>query len=99
MCVGMRGEVNINLPEQIGPEVDRVCRSLLDCLRDPSAYVTAVQDAVYAYWNRTMSRARIMGKCIGKEPSEEALVWERRGLQDHSSLSSYVRNAQSACPI
>ena len=87
-----RGEVNINLPEQIDPEVDRICTALLDCLHDPTAYVTAQQDIAFAYWNKTMRQARVLASLIGQEPSAEALVWERRGYHDYASLSAYLQN-------
>lgn len=87
-----RGEPNINLPEQMAPEVDKICKALLDCLSDPSAYVTAGQDAVFAYWSKTMRRARIIDELIGQKSSEQVLVWERRGLQDYGSLSAYLND-------
>ena len=86
-----KGEVNINLPEQIGPETDRVCEVLFDCLRGPAAYVTAGQDILFAYWKKTMRQARAFANLIGQEPSAEALVWKRRGFQDYDSLSSYLQ--------
>lgn len=85
------GEVNINLPEQIGPEVDKIGEALLDCLRDPAACVTAAQDVAFVYWKKTMRQARVFANMIGQEPSAEALVWERRGFEDYGSLSAYLR--------
>ena len=82
------GGVNLYLSEQIDPETDRICEALLDCLREPGAYVTAKQDMAFAYWKQTMRQARAFARLIGQEPSAEALAWERRGLQDFDSLSS-----------
>ena len=91
-CVSRHiGRVNLNLPEQLNPELDRTCERLLDCRRDPSAYITETQDRSFAAINRQTRQGRVLTDLTGIKPKREMIVWEERGFLDYHSLSDYVR--------
>ena len=69
------GPVNFYLPNQLEPELDRICERLLDCRRDPSAYIPANTPScgtVYGskVWHSTDRYRRVIWQCNNKYGGE-----------------------------
>lgn len=86
------GHPGLHNSEEMNTELDRISRSLLDCLEDPAAYITAEQEAGFRYYRSMYRAARVYADIIGTQPKEETIVFEQRGLADHGSLAEYVRS-------
>ena len=86
------GRVNIHLPHQLNPELDALSESLLNCHRNPAAFIDSVPDRNYTARSRDYRKARVFTDLVGNEPSREMLVWEERGFLNYPTLSDYVRS-------
>ena len=85
------GPVNFYLPDQLEPELDKICEKLLDCRRDPAAYIREEQDRAFAALNQHFRQSRLFSELTETKPRRELLVWEERGFARYASLSGCIR--------
>lgn len=86
------GPVNLNQPEQMNPEIDRICSLLLECCRNPVPFIEKKQDLLYAYLNQSCASARKMEELLDIEPRASMRVWQKRGFPQYASLTEYLRS-------
>lgn len=85
------GEPNLNLPEVIGPETERIAQKLWDCYLHPEAYIQPSQESAFRYFKRKAMQVKALSELLEKDmPAEKAVIYERR-MFDYETYTDYVR--------
>lgn len=86
------GTPNLNLPEEIAPEAERIAQKLWDCRTDPAKYILPLQEAQFRHIKKTVAQAKMVSELLEKElPYEASVIYERR-MFDYATLAGYVRH-------
>lgn len=86
--------INLYRDAELLPELEKISRDLMSAWKDPSAFLTPLQESAFLFRMKTNKRNRALADLIESDPWDEVVVCERRGMdrfESFAKMTEYVK--------